>query len=231
MLGAAFLALGVVLSNCSRAGSREDMIRNQIVARGIENPAVIQAFRKVPREEFVPNELRDRAYEDHPLPIGSEQTISQPYIVALMTNLLDVKRGQKVLEIGTGSGYQAAILHALTPNVFTIEIVESLHRQAKERLLKRGFRPEQVVLGNGYRGLPEEAPFDRIIVTAAPPEIPLPLVQQLAPGGRMVIPVGPENRLQSLQVVTKSKSGEVTIHRSVPVRFVPMTGEESPGSR
>lgn len=204
--------------------SQEDMIQAQIVYRGITDPFVIAALRQVRREELVPQELKTRAFQDKPLPIGNGQTISQPYVVALMTEMLQVKRGQKVLEIGTGSGYQAAILHVLTPNVFTIEIVEPLYRVAKTRLLQRGFRPEQVILGDGYRGLPREAPFDRIIVTAAPPSIPQALVEQLAPGGRMLVPVGPENRLQFLQIVTKSKSGKVSVRNSRPVRFVPMTG-------
>ncbi|HEY2800508.1 MAG TPA: protein-L-isoaspartate(D-aspartate) O-methyltransferase [Chthoniobacterales bacterium] len=202
------------------------MIQHQIVARDITTPAVIAAFRQVDRADFVPNELRTRAYTDRPLPIGLGQTISQPYVVALMTDLLQVQQGQKVLEIGTGSGYQAAILHTITPNVFTIEIVEALYRQAKPRLLKRGFRPEQVVLGDGYRGLPREAPFDRIIVTAAPPQIPRALIDQLRPGGRIVIPVGAKDHPQFLQIVTKSKDGKITVGNSRPVRFVPMTGGE-----
>jgi protein-L-isoaspartate(D-aspartate) O-methyltransferase len=205
-------------------GSQEGMIQSQIVSRDITDPAVIAAFRQVRREEFVPKELKTRAFQDSPLPIGNGQTISQPYVVGVMTELLQVKRGMKVLEIGTGSGYQAAILHVLTPNVFTIEIVEPLYRKAKPKLLERGFRPEQVVLGDGYRGLPKEAPFDRIIVTAAPQKIPQALIDQLAPGGRMVIPVGPEHHLQSLEVLTKSKTGKVSVRHSRLVRFVPMTG-------
>ena len=199
------------------------MIQSQIISRGITDPAVVGAFRKVPREEFVPKELKTRAFQDNPLPIGSGQTISQPYVVAVMTELLQVEPGQKVLEIGTGSGYQAAILHVLTPNVWTIENVESLYREAKPKLLKRGFRPEQVILGDGYRGLPEQAPFDRIIVTAAPPKLPQALVDQLASGGRMIVPVGMRDHLQNLEIVTKSKTGKVTVRHSHLVRFVPMT--------
>ncbi len=203
--------------------SQEGMIQAQIISRDITDPNVIAAFRKVPREEFVPKELKTRSFQDSPLPIGSGQTISQPYVVAVMTELLQVNRRMKVLEIGTGSGYQAAILHVLTPNVFTIEIVEALYREAKPKLLARGFRPEQVILGDGYQGLPKEAPFDRIIVTAAPPEIPPALVEQLAPGGRMIIPVGQEKHLQNLEVVTKSNTGKVSVRNTRLVRFVPMT--------
>lgn len=206
------------------------MVAEQIAARGVSDPRVLAAMRRVPRHEFVPAELRAHAYEDHPLPIGEGQTISQPYIVALMTELASVRSGSKVLEIGTGSGYQAAVLAELAGEVYSIEIVESLADSAAERLRRLGYRSVHVRKGDGYRGWPEQAPFTAVIVTAAPPEIPLALKQQLAQGGRLVIPVG--DSFQDLLVVTRTADGFAT--RSVaPVRFVPMTGEaqETPAKR
>ena len=202
----------------------------QIAARGVSDPRVLAAMRRVPRHEFVPAELRAHAYEDHPLPIGEGQTISQPYIVALMTELASVRSGSRVLEVGTGSGYQAAVLAEAGAEVWSIEIVESLARSAAERLKRLGYKSVHVRQGDGYRGWPEQAPFDAIVVTAAPPEIPLALKQQLAQGGRLVIPVG--DSFQDLLVVTRTADGFAT--RSVaPVRFVPMTGEaqETPAKR
>ena len=206
------------------------MVAEQIAARGVSDPRVLAAMRRVPRHEFVPAELRAHAYEDHPLPIGEGQTISQPYIVALMTELASVRSGSKVLEIGTGSGYQAAVLAELAGEVYSIGIVESLADSAAERLRRLGYRSVHVRKGDGYRGWPEQAPFTAVIVTAAPPEIPLALKQQLAQGGRLVIPVG--DSFQDLLVVTRTADGFAT--RSVaPVRFVPMTGEaqETPAKR
>lgn len=204
---------------------RLNMVETQIRARGVKDPRVLDAMRKVPRHEFVPSSYERQAYGDHPLPIGHDQTISQPYIVAFMTEQAGVKPGDKVLEIGTGSGYQAAVLWEITTNVYTIEIVKPLYEQAMERLVQRGFPAENVRLGDGYKGWPEHAPFDAIIVTAAPDKIPPPLIEQLKPGGRMVIPVGSIHTSQELQVVTKDKDGKVKTRDVLPVRFVPLTRE------
>ena len=197
------------------------MVKNQITARGVENPEVIAAMRTVPREVFIPQSVRSQAYEDHPLPIGFNQTISQPFIVGLMTELLDPKKNHRVLEIGTGSGYQAAILSRLVGELYSIEIVPELARSAAETLSRLGFRNVTVREGDGYRGLPEKAPFDRIILTAAPPEIPEELVNELRPGGRLVAPVGVW--VQQLVVVQKAADGKTTTRSVLPVRFVPMT--------
>ncbi len=206
---------------------RHRMVEEQLKARDIGDPAVLKAMKQVPRHEFVPKQYRDLAYADRPLPIGESQTISQPYIVALMTQLLKVKPEHKVLEVGTGSGYQAAVLHEITPHVYTIEIVKSLARQARKRLVEEfGFEKEQVIYGDGYNGLKAEAPFDRIIVTAAPDEIPPPLLEQLARGGRMVVPVGEQSGVQELMVVTKNQKGRIDRETVLPVRFVPMTRNE-----
>jgi protein-L-isoaspartate(D-aspartate) O-methyltransferase len=205
-----------------RAAERNKMVEEQIAGRGVKNARVLRAMREVPRHGFVPVDQAARAYRDSPLPIGFEQTISQPYIVAAMTELLDPQPSHKVLEIGTGSGYQAAILSRLVDKVFSIEIVEELAARAKRDLEKHGFKNVVVIAGDGYRGLPAEAPFDGIIVTAAPDHVPQPLIDQLRAGGRMVIPVGDE--YQQLKLFEKTKSGlvEKTIF---DVRFVPMTGE------
>jgi len=199
------------------------MVETQIVARGVRNPRVLEAMRNVPRHLFVDPSQRDQAYEDHPLPIAGNQTISQPYIVALMTELLELAPGEKVLEIGTGSGYQSAVLSKLARQVFTIEIVPELARSASEKLAELGYKNVTVKEGDGYRGWPEHAPFDAIIVTAAPERIPQPLLDQLAPAGRMVIPVG--GFFQELKVFHKEKDGRITEKDILPVRFVPMTGE------
>ena len=198
------------------------MVRDQIEARGVSDLRVLEAMRAVPRHLFVPAEARPWAYRDHPLAIGYRQTISQPYIVALMTELLAPEPGHKVLEIGTGSGYQAAVLSLLVAEVFSIEIVEPLATRAKADLAAHGYDNVTVIAGDGYRGLPEEAPFDGIIVTAAPPYVPEPLIEQLKPGGRMVIPVG--EGYQELKLLVKTASG-VEEREVIPVRFVPMTGE------
>jgi protein-L-isoaspartate(D-aspartate) O-methyltransferase len=203
------------------AAQRLRMVGEQIRARGVTDPATLRAMETVPRHEFVPEESRALAYRDHPLPIGYEQTISQPYIVAYMTEALRVKRGDKVLEIGTGSGYQAAVLAAVGAEVFSIEIVEPLGTRAAALLERLGCRVE-VLVGDGTRGWPEAAPFDGIIVTAAPPSIPQPLAEQLKEGGRMVVPVG--RGAQDLQVLVKS-GGKLVIEDTLPVRFVPMVGE------
>jgi protein-L-isoaspartate(D-aspartate) O-methyltransferase len=201
---------------------KEAMIQNQIVKRGVTDPAVVAALRKVPRHLFVPEEYRREAYEDYPLPIGEGQTISQPYIVALMTQMLEIKPGRKVLEIGTGSGYQAAVLAELGAEVYTIEILPSLAERARDRLLKLGYGKVHVLTGDGYRGYPAAAPFDAVIVTAAPEKIPQPLVDQLGPGGRLVVPIGKYS--QELKLVRKTENGTTT-EDMLPVRFVPMVGE------
>jgi protein-L-isoaspartate(D-aspartate) O-methyltransferase len=202
---------------------REEMVEYQIVRRGVDDPAVCEAMRRVPRHLFVPSEVQDEAYVDHPVPIGQGQTISQPYIVALMTSLLELTKSDRVLEIGTGSGYQAAVLGELAGAVYTIEIREDLGLQAKGLLSRLGYRNVQVRIGNGYRGWPEEAPFDAIIVTASPPEIPEALVAQLKLGGRMVVPVG-AGAVQNLELLTKTDRG-ILRKDVVPVRFVPMIGD------
>ena len=184
---------------------------------------VIEAMRRVPRHEFVPASLRPMAYANRPLPIGHGQTISQPYIVALMSDLLDTEPGQTALEIGTGSGYQAAVLAALGMRVFTMEIVPPLAAEAKERLARLGYDDVTVRSGDGYHGWPEHAPFDAIIVTAAATTIPPPLIDQLKPGGRMIIPVGARFVTQQLVLVEKDAAGTVTTRQMLPVAFVPFT--------
>ena len=201
---------------------REKMVETQIKARGVKDPRVISALLKVERHRFVPGEYLNSAYADQPLPIGEGQTISQPYIVALMTELLELKGDEKVLEIGTGSGYQAAILAELAKEVYTVEIVESLASMAKNRLLEMGYQNVKVKAGDGYLGWPEAAPFDAIIVTAAPDHIPKPLIEQLKEGGRMVLPVG--TYTQELEKIVK-RSGKLEKINVIPVLFVPMTGE------
>ncbi len=204
------------------AALRNRMVSEQIEARGVRDPRVLKSLRTVPRHEFVHEAWRDEAYRDSPLPIGDGQTISQPYIVAFMSELLEVGPGEKVLEIGTGSGYQAAVLGGMGVEVFTIEIRQGLCRKASETLERLGYRNVHVRCGDGYGGWPEQAPFDGIVVTAAPERVPEPLLEQLKEGGRMVIPVGAF--YQELKVITRTQDGFQ--ERSViPVRFVPMTGE------
>jgi protein-L-isoaspartate(D-aspartate) O-methyltransferase len=188
---------------------------------------VIEVIARVPRHEFVPEDLRRYAYENRPLPIGAQQTISQPYIVALMTDLAEVTKDDVVLEIGTGSGYQAAVLSELAGQVFTIEIIEMLGRRAADDLARLGYDNVTTRIGDGYAGWPDEAPFDAILVTAAPEEIPEPLIEQLAVGGRMVIPVGAEDEVQILQVLSKEEDGLVIVHNVTAVRFVPLTRDEN----
>jgi protein-L-isoaspartate(D-aspartate) O-methyltransferase len=196
----------------------------------IRNTKVLEAMRNVPRHLFVPPDLQREAYVNRPLPIGFGQTISQPFIVAMMTELLNPKAGEKILEIGTGSGYQAAILTEFTKDVYTIEIVQPLHQQAKGRLAKFGLGADRVISGDGYFGLEKAAPFDGIIVTAAADHIPPPLIQQLKPGGRMIIPIGPVHATQRLVVVEKDASGKVKSRSVHPVRFVPLTGGPRDGA-
>jgi protein-L-isoaspartate(D-aspartate) O-methyltransferase len=198
---------------------RERMVDRQIERRGIENPRVLEALRSVKRHLFVPPDEVTSAYEDHPLPIGHGQTISQPYIVALMTETIDPRPDDRVLEIGTGSGYQAAVLSELVKEVYSIEIVEPLGREAEKRLKNLGYDNVTVRIGDGYKGWPEKAPFDAIVVTAAPPEIPQALIDQLAEGGRMVVPVG--TGYQELILVEKQE-GEIKKRFITAVRFVPM---------
>ena len=207
------------------AVARERMVRQQLAApgRGITNARVLADMGQVPRHEFVPPPLRAQAYGDHPLPIGYDQTISQPFIVAFMTEKLEPKPTDKVLEIGTGSGYQAAVLAGLVSNVCTIEIVEPLARRAEADLKRLGYTNVMVRAGDGYKGWPEAAPFDTVIVTCAPDHVPQPLVDQLKEGGRMIIPVGPVGE-QELYVLRK-KGDKVERRAVLPVRFVPMTGK------
>lgn len=198
---------------------REAMVTNQIVARDVRDPEVLRAMRAVPRHLFVPEEMRDHAYEDRALPVGHGQTISQPYVVAAMTEALRAERGMKVLEVGTGTGYQAAVLAEMGLRVWSIEIIPELARSARERLRALGYSSVTVIEGDGYAGWPPEAPYDRIIVTAAPPDVPQSLKDQLAIGGRMVLPVGDLD--QDLVILQKTPEG---FTRSIlfPVRFVPM---------
>jgi len=207
--------------------------RIQMVKKGIENypyhpvkdPQVLKAMRRVPRHLFVPEAYQGQAYRNSPLYIGYNQTISQPFIVAHMTELLEIQPDHRVLEIGTGSGYQAAVLGELSNHVYTIEILPPLGTRAEALLKELGYHQVHVRIGDGYEGWSEAAPFDRIIVTCAPDEIPQPLTDQLAPGGRMVIPVGEPHRTQYLVEVKKDKKGRLTRTRHYPVRFVPMTGK------
>ncbi|MBM4348330.1 MAG: protein-L-isoaspartate(D-aspartate) O-methyltransferase [Deltaproteobacteria bacterium] len=201
---------------------REKMVETQIKSRGVKDSRVLSAMVKVERHRFVPKSYEPQAYTDQPLPIGEGQTISQPYIVALMSELLDLRGGEKVLEVGTGSGYQAAILAELVAEVYSIEIVESLAVSSKNLLLELGYRNIQVKAGDGYLGWPESAPFDAIIITCAPDHIPKPLLDQLKEGGRMVVPVGTHS--QELKKIVK-RSGKIETTDVIPVIFVPMTGE------
>lgn len=203
----------------------ENDVTETSVYTGIEalDAAVIDALRSVPRHEFVPQEVRARAYVNRALPIGEDQTISQPYIVAMMTQLAGIRRASRVLEIGTGSGYQAAILAEIAEKVYTIEIIETLAARAAATLETLGYENVEVLAGDGYRGWPEQAPFDAILVTAAPETVPQPLIDQLAIGGKLVIPVGPVGRTQSLRVLERRKDGSVTSKDVIPVIFVPFT--------
>ncbi len=208
--------------------AREKMVRNDIARdsfnrQGVKDARVLAAMRKVPRHEFVPLSLRQRAYDDRPLPIGQQQTISQPYIVAFMTEALEAESDDVVLEIGTGSGYQAAVLAEIVNRVYTIEIIPALGKEATQRLTALGYDNIHVKIGDGYHGWPKHAPFDSIIVTAGADHVPPALLKQLKPGGRMVIPVGPAGEVQSLTVVEKQTDGSVKQRHVMAVRFVPFT--------
>jgi len=229
------LFLGAMMAGCSPPGGqavgaerpdwtdlRERMVRQQIETRGVKDAQVLAAMRSVPRHRFVPDDYREASYQDSPLPIGESQTISQPYIVALMSELLEVEAGDRVLEIGTGSGYQAAVLAAMGVEVYTVEIRQGLCERAKITLAELGYDNAYVRCGDGYGGWPEQAPFAGVIVTAAPDRIPEPLIDQLAVGARMVIPLG--DFYQQLMVIKKTDDG-VEERSVIPVRFVPMTGE------
>lgn len=207
-----------------QARQREAMVATQIEDRGVTDARVLAAMRKVSRHHFVPPEMKGRAYDDSPLPIGYGQTISQPFIVAFMTAALNLKGNEKVLEIGTGSGYQAAVFAELVKEVYSIEIVKPLGELAAKTLAEAGYQNVKTRIGDGYRGWPEAAPFDAIMVTCAPDAIPQPLIDQLAEGGRMIIPVGGEGAPQELVLLTK-KAGKIKLEKVLPVRFVPMTGE------
>jgi protein-L-isoaspartate(D-aspartate) O-methyltransferase len=215
-------------ARCSSQGEetydepRRRMVEEQLRARDIEDPRVLAAMGRVPRHLFVPAALRFRAYADHPLPIGNGQTISQPYIVALMTQLAEVEPDDVVLEIGTGSGYQAAVLSEIAREVATIEIVPDLADTARTRLAALGYKDVTVRTGDGYLGWKEKAPFDAILVTAAAPEVPPPLVEQLGPGGILVIPVGPQSQVQSLLRIQKAADGSTVTREILPVVFVPL---------
>lgn len=201
---------------------RKRMVDGQIAARDVRDARVLAAMERVPRHLFVPPEMRAQAYEDYPLPIGDEQTISQPYIVALMTSLLELRGGERVLEIGTGSGYQAAVLAEIAGEVYTIEILASLAERSRATLAELGYRNIQVRHGDGWAGWPELAPFDGIVVTAASPRVPQPLLEQLKVGGKLVVPVG--RFFQDLLVYTRTAEGYEK-RNVIPVRFVPLTGE------
>ncbi len=206
---------------------RQAMVKDQIIERGIKDRSVIEAMTAVPRHKFVSDNYLNRAYNDSPLPIGYGQTISQPYIVAYMTEILGLNKNSKVLEVGTGSGYQAAILSPIVKHVYTIEIIPELARSAAFRLRDLGYNNIEVAIGDGYYGWKKYAPFDAIIVTAAAGHIPPPLIEQLRNNGRMVIPVGGSFLVQNLVLVMKDKDGNVTTRNLIPVRFVPLTGKHN----
>ena len=222
VVSALSLGRAPLTDEATQAQARERMVAEQIAARGVKDPLTLAAMRRVPRHLFVPEASRGEAYADHPLPIGHGQTISQPYIVAFMTEALGLRGGESVLEVGTGCGYQAAVLASIVAHVYTIEIVEPLAEQAGRRLRDLGYRNALVRAGDGYLGWPERAPFDAIIVTAAAPRIPETLKAQLKPGGRLIVPVGDES--QELVLVVRQDKG-YDERRVLPVRFVPMTGK------
>lgn len=220
-----FFSISCTQNDPKFADLRKLMIKNQLRSRGISNEGVLKVMRSVERHKFVPKNYQDRAYSDGPLPIGYGQTISQPYIVAFMTDQLQVSSQHKVLEIGTGSGYQAAILGELAKHVYTIEIIPELAEGAKNILNRLGYNNITVRAGDGYKGWPDEGPFERIMVTAAPTDVPQTLVDQLAPGGRMILPVGAQFFVQYLWVIEKDYQEKVTKEKILPVRFVPMVKE------
>lgn len=210
--------------SAARAAERKAMVATQVEARAVSDERVLEAMRRVPRHEFVPEQVKGRAYDDTPLPIGHGQTISQPFIVGFMTERLDLEPGDRVLEVGTGSAYQAAILAELVREVVSVEIVEPLARSAAARLERLGYRNVTVLHGDGYYGYEAAAPFDAIIVTAAASHVPPPLVEQLRPGGRIAIPVG-RGWTQNLLLVEKDDAGDTSTRNLMAVRFVPLTGE------
>ncbi|MDX1665856.1 MAG: protein-L-isoaspartate(D-aspartate) O-methyltransferase [Saprospiraceae bacterium] len=212
-----------------RQDERDQMVNYQLKRRGISDKDVLDAMRNAPRHLLIPKENRAAAYADRPLPIGYGQTISQPYIVGYMTEILDLEEGDKVLEVGTGSGYQASVLAEITPKVYSIEIIEALGKRARNDLKELGYTPIEVKIGDGYYGWEEHAPFDAIIVTAAAGHIPSPLIDQLKPGGTMVIPLGGPYQTQNLMKVTKTEDGNMKTKNLMPVRFVPMTGKVQKG--
>ena len=219
-----FFSLGSSFALDRFALMRQQMVEQDIKSRGVTDPVVLCVMGKVPRHLFVDAAYRDRAYEDHPLPIGEDQTISQPYVVALMTEALRLKAGDRVLEIGTGSGYQAAVLAEIVNRVTTIEIRKPLADRAVKTLAGLGYRNVTVTFGDGYFGWEREAPFDAIIITAAANHIPPPLIKQLKEGGRLIVPLGSTVYFQTLILATK-RNGELDVEQLCPVAFVPMTGE------
>jgi len=230
--GCCLLTAAFVPSNCSEttssqntelAAQRETMVREQIAGRGITDSATLHAMRAVPRHEFLPLRLRGEAYADYPLPIGHGQTISQPYIVAFMTEAIHPRPGDKILEVGAGSGYQADVLAHTGAEVYTVEIIEPLAEMARQNLERLGYKSARVMHGDGFRGWPEHAPFDAIVVACAPDKIPSNLVAQLKDGGRMVIPVG--GGMEQELILLRKSGGVIENHSVLPVRFVPMTGE------
>ena len=220
----------ILISSCSGDSLefdvlRKNMIETQIKQRGIKNELVLNAMLEVKRHNFVPEEYRKLAYTDSPLPIGNEQTISQPYIVGFMTEKLQVENYHNVLEIGTGSGYQAAVLSKISSHVYSIEIISNLAQNAKRVLKENNYNNITIKIGDGYKGWVEHAPFDRIIVTAAPDKIPQELIDQLKPGGKMIIPVGQRYMTQYIWLITKQNNGSIYKEKILPVRFVPMVKE------
>ena len=211
-----------LLHSVASETARESMVREQIAARGIRDVRVLEAMSRVPRHLFVPEAESERAYVDAPVPIGQGQTISQPYIVALMTELVRPQPSDCVLEVGTGSGYQAAIIARLVAHVYTIELEEALGRRAEALLAEQKYANVTVRVGDGHGGWPEHAPFDIVIVTAAPEHVPQPLIDQLKPGGRLIVPVGPRFTVQQLQLLEKDAAGEVRTRNVSPVMFVPL---------
>lgn len=224
-IGSFILCISSTVAQVDYTTLRKKMVEEQIKERGVADPPTLLAMGSVPRHEFVPSDLKRYAYQDGPLPIGKGQTISQPYIVAFMTEALALKASDRVLEIGTGSGYQAAILAKIVDSVCTIEIVEELAQEAKARLQQMKYHNITVRAGDGYHGWPEKAPFDAIMVTAGAETIPQPLVDQLKLGGRMIIPVGPHNGTRQLVLVTKKKN-KIVKRNLMPVRFVPFTRDD-----
>ncbi|MBI5678228.1 MAG: protein-L-isoaspartate(D-aspartate) O-methyltransferase [Planctomycetes bacterium] len=214
--------LNAVIDEDTFTRQRKRMVEEQIAYRGIVDKGVLEAMQTVPRHLFIPEENRSYSYYDQPVPIGFGQTISQPYIVAFMTELLKLGKEDVVLEVGTGSGYQAAILSKLVKQVYTIEIIEGLGKEASKRLKTMGYTNVEVKVGDGYKGWPEHAPFDAIIVTAAAEHVPQPLIDQLKPGGRLIIPVGGVYEVQDLMLITKDASSKVVKASIIPVRFVPL---------